>query len=53
MKQVKIHYQYLIDKGVSKYRLEYKGMGNTEMIYPMPKNHYEEQANRRVEIKIL
>lgn len=46
-------YQYLIDKGVNKYRLEYKGMGNTEMIYPMPKNHYEEQANRRVEIKIL
>ncbi len=46
-------YQYLIEKGVDKYRLEYKGLGNTEMIYPMPKNHFEEQANRRVEIKIL
>lgn len=46
-------YLYLIEKGVDKYRLEYKGLGNTEMIYPMPKNHYEEQANRRVEIKIL
>jgi outer membrane protein OmpA-like peptidoglycan-associated protein len=46
-------YSYLIEKGVDKHRLEYKGFGNTEMIYPIPKNHFEEQANRRVEIRIL
>lgn len=46
-------YNFLIEKGVEKQRLEYKGYGNTEMIYPMPKNHHEEQANRRVEITIL
>ena len=46
-------YNFLVEKGVEKFRLDYKGYGNTEMIYPMPKNHYEEQANRRVEIKIL
>jgi outer membrane protein OmpA-like peptidoglycan-associated protein len=46
-------YLYLIDKGIDKSRLEFSGYGNTEMIYPKPKNQYEEQANRRVEIKIL
>ena len=46
-------YSYLIEKGVDKHRLEYKGFGNTEMIYPIPKNYFEEQANRRVEIRIL
>jgi outer membrane protein OmpA-like peptidoglycan-associated protein len=46
-------YLYLIEKGVDKGRLEWKGYGNTEMLYPKPKNQYEEQANRRVEIKIL
>lgn len=46
-------YLYLIEKGVDKGRLEWKGYGNTEMLYPKPKNLYEEQANRRVEIKIL
>jgi outer membrane protein OmpA-like peptidoglycan-associated protein len=44
---------YLVDKGISPDRLEYKGFGNTQMIYPLPKNIYEEQANRRVEIQIL
>jgi hypothetical protein len=46
-------YLYLIEKGVDKGRLEWKGYGNTEMLYPKAKNLYEEQANRRVEIKIL
>lgn len=46
-------YVYLIEKGVDKTRLEFKGYGNTEMVYPKPKNQYEEQANRRVEIKIV
>lgn len=44
---------YLIDNGISKDRLTAKGYGNTAPIYPDPKFAYEEQANRRVEIKIL
>jgi outer membrane protein OmpA-like peptidoglycan-associated protein len=45
-------YNYLIDNGIDKTRMEYKGYGNTIPIYERPKFAYEEQANRRVEIKI-
>jgi flagellar motor protein MotB len=44
---------YLIENGVDKKRLEAVGYGNEHMIYPEPKFAHEEQANRRVEIKIL
>ena len=44
---------YLIESGVNKKRLQAVGYGNEFMKYPEPKYSYEEQANRRVEIKIL
>jgi outer membrane protein OmpA-like peptidoglycan-associated protein len=44
---------YLVDNGISKERLTTIGFGNTKPIYPKPKFAYEEQANRRVEIKVL
>lgn len=44
---------YLIENGIDKSRLVSKGYGNTAPIYPDPKFAYEEQANRRVEVKIL
>jgi outer membrane protein OmpA-like peptidoglycan-associated protein len=46
-------YNYLVENGIDKKRLVPKGYGNTMPIYPDPKFAYEEQANRRVEIKIL
>jgi flagellar motor protein MotB len=33
--------------------MEVMGYGNTQMLYEKPANHYEEEANRRVEIKII
>jgi len=45
--------KYLIDSGVSRSRLSAKGYGNEFMIYPEPKFDWQEQANRRVEIRIL
>lgn len=44
---------YLIENGVEKQRLNAVGFGNEHMIYPEAKLYTEEQANRRVEIKIL
>jgi len=44
---------YLVDNGISKERMIPVGMGNTKPIYPEPKLSYEEQMNRRVEVKIL
>lgn len=44
---------YLVENGINKERLTSVGMGNTKPIYPSAKFAYEEQANRRVEIKVL
>jgi outer membrane protein OmpA-like peptidoglycan-associated protein len=44
---------YLIENGIDKQRIEIEGYGNEHMIYPKAKFAAEEQANRRVEIKIL
>lgn len=46
-------YNYLVDNGIDKKRLTTVGYGNKKPIYPNPKFDYEEQMNRRVEIKIL
>lgn len=46
-------YNYLVENGISKDRMTTIGFGNTKPIYPKPKLAYEEQMNRRVEIKVL
>lgn len=46
-------YNYLVDNGINKDRMTTIGFGNTRPIYPKPKLAYEEQMNRRVEIKVL
>ncbi len=51
--RAKTAYLFLIENGISKDRVKYSGKGNSEMIYPVPKNKKQEEANRRVEIKIL
>lgn len=44
---------YLIENGIDKERMTAVGYGNTLPIYKDAKFSYEEQANRRVEVKIL
>lgn len=44
---------YLVENGIAKDRLTSVGFGNTKPIYKEAKFAYEEQANRRVEIKVL
>ncbi|MGV6862626.1 MAG: OmpA family protein [Putridiphycobacter sp.] len=51
--RAKTAYLYLIENGIDKDRVQYSGKGNEEMVYPVPQNSDEEEANRRVEIKIL
>ena len=51
--RAKAIYDYLVDKGISKSRLSYKGFGRSkpkELIEDTPE---KEQANRRVEILVL
>jgi outer membrane protein OmpA-like peptidoglycan-associated protein len=52
-KRAKAVKSFLKDNGIDGSRLEIMGYGNTEMIYPEPKSVEEEEANRRVEIKII
>lgn len=44
---------YLIQHGIPKDRLETKGAGNSQMIYPDPQTEWQVEANRRIEIQII
>lgn len=52
-KRAKAVKSFLKDNGIDGDRIEVKGYGNTKMIFPEPKSIKEEEANRRVEIKII
>ena len=51
--RAKAIYEYLIDKGIAKSRLTYKGYGRSKPKEPIEDTPEKEQANRRVEILIL
>ncbi|MCG2615823.1 OmpA family protein [Terrimonas sp. NA20] len=51
--RAKTVYRYLIDKGIRKSRLSYKGFGSRQKLYPYERTEKERTLNRRVEIKIL
>jgi outer membrane protein OmpA-like peptidoglycan-associated protein len=46
-------FNYLVDKGINKNRLQWRGYGNKDMIYPNPEGEDEMEANRRVEVEIV
>ena len=43
---------FLIDNGVAEDRIDWKGFGNTQMIFRQPRSNYESMMNRRVEVEI-
>lgn len=51
--RAKLVYDYLVQNGISPDRLEYKGYGNWEMVYPRAVDEVEQAKNRRVEIRVL
>ncbi|MCB1148245.1 MAG: OmpA family protein, partial [Leptospiraceae bacterium] len=53
MKRAQSVVDYLIKSGISKDRLEARGAGNTQMIYPNPKTDWQSEANRRIEIEVI
>jgi outer membrane protein OmpA-like peptidoglycan-associated protein len=46
-------YDFLLVNDVEPDRVSYVGMGNSNMLYPEPRNKEESEANRRVEVKVL
>ncbi len=51
--RAKLIYEILIDKGIPAERMFWKGMGNSEMIFPNAGTEEEKRKNMRVEILIL
>lgn len=51
--RAKTVYDFLIVNDVDPSRISYVGMGNSQMLYPEPKNKEQSEANRRVEVKII
>lgn len=52
-RRARVVYDYLLENGISGERMSCKGYGNSEMLFPNPKNPEQEQQNRRVEIRVL
>jgi len=51
--RAKTVYRYLVDKGIKKSRLSYRGLGSSQKLYPSERTERERSLNRRVEIKII
>jgi len=51
--RAKLIYESLLDHGIPSGQMSYRGMGNSQMIYPDPKNEEEKRKNMRVEILVF
>ncbi len=51
--RAKAVFDFLVEKGIEEKRMSYIGYGSKFKLYPEEKNFYEEDHNRRVEIKIV
>jgi outer membrane protein OmpA-like peptidoglycan-associated protein len=51
--RAKVVYQYLIEKNIDADRMSFKGFGASQKLFPEERDAYEQEENRRVEIKIV
>lgn len=51
--RAKAVYDYLVKSGIERERMTYVGFGSKYKLYPKERNEYEENHNRRVEIRIV
>ncbi|MBO9658814.1 MAG: OmpA family protein [Chitinophagaceae bacterium] len=51
--RAKTVYRFLIENGIKKSRLSYRGFGSSQKLYPSERTERERSLNRRVEIKII
>jgi outer membrane protein OmpA-like peptidoglycan-associated protein len=51
--RAKMVYLFLIENDISPERMEYKGYGNSQMLYPNAMSEEHQSQNRRVEIRFL
>ncbi|HQW07402.1 MAG TPA: OmpA family protein [Flavobacteriales bacterium] len=46
-------YDFLLINDLDPSRISYQGLGNSEMLFPEPRNREQSEANRRVEVKVM
>jgi len=51
--RARVVYQYLVNHNVTADRMSVKGFGASQKLFPLERDAYEQEENRRVEIKIL
>lgn len=51
--RAKAVFNYLLENGIEEKRLSWKGYGNSKMVFPFASTEEEQEANRRVEIKVV
>ncbi|MEW6468263.1 MAG: OmpA family protein [Bacteroidota bacterium] len=51
--RAKAVFEYLVEKGIEPSRIQYKGYGNSKMVYKKPANEKQNEENRRVEIRVI
>lgn len=53
VQRAKAIYQYLVSAGIAASRMQYKGFGSSQKLFPAERTPEEQSKNRRVEIKIV
>ena len=53
VQRAKAIYTYLVSAGIAASRMQYKGFGSSQKLYPEERSPMEQARNRRVEIKII
>jgi flagellar motor protein MotB len=51
--RAKTVHDFLLVNDVEPERITYVGLGNSQMLYPEPKNKEQSEANRRVEVRVI
>ena len=51
--RAKTVHDFLLVNDIEPERISYVGLGNSQMLYPEPKNKEQSEANRRVEVRIV
>lgn len=51
--RAKTVYDFLLVNDITPARISYLGLGNSQMLFPDPKNKEQSEANRRVEVKVM
>ncbi len=52
-RRAQVVYNYLLENGIPPERMRWKGYGNSQMVKPNARTEYDQELNRRVEIRVL